>query len=167
MNNPELGVQTSAVTGHNSTPKTLINNTQQQKRMQQYQQQQPQQTSSFNASRVSEHSPRVAEHQFFTKMPDINSVENDLIKLLNDFSDSRLKHGTHELHEKLFRKLDSIRDKQEKIAKIHFEQDNRLTESKVEGEDQKAISMRDLEELTRQLEELNSSIHDLHDFSIE
>lgn len=26
--------------------------------------------------------------------------------------------------------MDAIRDKQEKIAKVHFEQDNRLTESK-------------------------------------
>jgi hypothetical protein len=77
-----------------------------------------------------QHSPRVAEHHFFTKMPDINSVENDLIKLLNDFSNNRLKQGTSEMHEKLFRKLDSIRDKQEKIAKIHFEQDSRMTELK-------------------------------------
>lgn len=30
------------------------------------------------------------EHQFLTRMPDINSVENDLMKLLNDFSNSRL-----------------------------------------------------------------------------
>lgn len=78
------------------------------------------------------HSPRVAEHPFFTSMAntEINSVENDLIKLLNEFSDSRLKHGTDELHEKLFKKLDAIRDKQEKIAKIHFEQDKRLAELK-------------------------------------
>ena len=31
------------------------------------------------------------EHQFLNKMPDINSVENDLMKLLNDFSETRLK----------------------------------------------------------------------------
>lgn len=31
------------------------------------------------------------EHQFFNKMPDINSVENDLMKMLNDFSETRLK----------------------------------------------------------------------------
>ena len=31
------------------------------------------------------------EHQFLTRMPDINSVEKDLMKLLNDFSNSRLK----------------------------------------------------------------------------
>ena len=72
--------------------------------------------------------------------------------------------------------MDAIRDKQEKIAKNHFEQDMRLTESKYvilkykylkiifvikfttimftkrfEGEDRKAQSMRDLEELTRQV----------------
>ena len=34
--------------------------------------------------------PRV-EHQFLTRMPDVNSVETDLMKLLNDFSNSRLK----------------------------------------------------------------------------
>lgn len=78
----------------------------------------------------SELAPRV-EHQFFNKMPDINSVESDLMKLLNDFSDTRLKkYGTNEIHDKLFKKMDSIRDKQEKIAKNHFEQDTRLTESK-------------------------------------
>jgi hypothetical protein len=99
---------------------------QQHKRMQQFQQTQ----GSYNASRLADHSPRVADHQFFTKMPDVNSVENDLIKLLNDFSDTRLKHGTNELHEKLFKKLDAIRDKQENIAKIHFDQDTRLSQEK-------------------------------------
>ncbi len=58
---------------------------------------------------------------------------------------------TNEIHENLFKKMDAIRDKQEKIAKNHFEQDLRLTESKIEGEDHKAQSMRDLEELTRQV----------------
>lgn len=74
--------------------------------------------------------------------------------------------------------MDSIRNKQEKIAKNHFEQDFRLTESKyfkelvfflfliyiylwnslrVEGEDHKAQSMRDLEELTRQVALIKSS----------
>jgi len=41
-----------------------------------------------------------------------------------------IKKGTNEIHEKLFKKMDAIRDKQEKIAKKHFEQDTRLTESK-------------------------------------
>lgn len=31
------------------------------------------------------------EHQFFSRMPDVNSVESDLMKLLNEFSDTRLK----------------------------------------------------------------------------
>ena len=37
--------------------------------------------------------PTRVEHQFFTKMqmPGINSIENDLMKLLNDFSQTRLK----------------------------------------------------------------------------
>ena len=43
-----------------------------------------------------------------------------------------LPKGTNEIHEKLFRKMDAIRDKQEKIAKKHFEQDLRLTESKLD-----------------------------------
>jgi len=71
------------------------------------------------------------EHQFLTRMPDINSVESDLMKLLNDFSNSRLKkYGNNEIHENLFKKMDAVRDKQEKIAKIHFEQDSRLTAAK-------------------------------------
>lgn len=71
------------------------------------------------------------EHQFLTRMPDINSVESDLMKLLNDFSNSRLKkYGNNEIHEKLFKKMDAVRDKQEKIARIHFEQDSRLTAAK-------------------------------------
>ena len=31
------------------------------------------------------------EHQFLNKMPEVNSVENDLMKLLNEFSNTRLK----------------------------------------------------------------------------
>lgn len=34
---------------------------------------------------------RSVEHNFFNKLPDLNSVENDLMKLLNDFSETRLK----------------------------------------------------------------------------
>lgn len=42
------------------------------------------------------HSPKFEmghriEHQFFSRMPDVNSVESDLMKLLNEFSDTRLK----------------------------------------------------------------------------
>ncbi len=71
------------------------------------------------------------EHQFLTRMPDINSVENDLMKMLNDFSNSRLKkYGNNDIHEKFFKKMDAVRDKQEKIARVHFEQDSRLTEAK-------------------------------------
>jgi len=64
-------------------------------------------------------------------MPDINSVESDLMKMLNDFSNSRLKkYGNNDIHEKFFKKMDAVRDKQEKIARVHFEQDSRLTEAK-------------------------------------
>lgn len=56
------------------------------------QQQQPQQP------QPRQHQPQKAvnkdyrvEHQFLNKMPDFNSVENDLMKLLNDFSETRLK----------------------------------------------------------------------------
>lgn len=38
--------------------------------------------------------------------------------------------GNNNIHEKFFKQMDSIRDKQEKIARIHFEQDSRLNETK-------------------------------------
>lgn len=46
--------------------------------------------------KISVHSPKLEmghriEHQFFSRMPDVNSVESDLMKLLNEFSDTRLK----------------------------------------------------------------------------
>lgn len=48
------------------------------------------------ARKPSVHSPKIEmghriEHQFFSRMPDVNSVESDLMKLLNEFSDTRLK----------------------------------------------------------------------------
>lgn len=51
------------------------------------QQQQPQQSKQTTSTA---NYPR-SEHQFLTRMPDVNSVETDLMKLLNDFSNSRLK----------------------------------------------------------------------------
>lgn len=76
-------------------------------------------------------SKRQVQHQFQTKLPDLNTIETDLMKLLNDFTNNRLKkYSTNDLHEVLFKKMDAVRDKQEKIAKNHFEQDSRLTESK-------------------------------------
>jgi len=91
---------------------------------------------SFQSQSQQINSPRVdaqkrAEHQFFNKMPDINSVEGDLMKLLNEFTNTSLqKYGTDEVHEKLFKKMDAIREKQEKIARKHFEQETILTDSK-------------------------------------
>ena len=38
-------------------------------------------------------SPSTLGHEFLTQMPDANSIENDLMKLLQDFSTSRLKTG--------------------------------------------------------------------------
>ena len=38
-----------------------------------------------------DYSYRRVDHQFLNKMPDINSVENDLMKLLNEFSNTKLK----------------------------------------------------------------------------
>lgn len=38
-----------------------------------------------------DYSFRRVDHQFLNKMPDINSVENDLMKLLNEFSNTKLK----------------------------------------------------------------------------
>jgi hypothetical protein len=91
---------------------------------------------SFQTQSQQVNSPRVdaqkrAEHQFFNKMPDINSVEGDLMKLLNEFTNTSLqKYGTDEVHEKLFKKMDAIREKQEKIARKHFEQETILADSK-------------------------------------
>jgi hypothetical protein len=61
------------------------------------QQQQPSSSkqNQFQSSKPSKNQTQIAspkvEHQFFTKMTDINTIENDLIKLLNDFSNTRLK----------------------------------------------------------------------------
>ena len=52
--------------------------------------QQSQQSKAFHPQIQSAQYPRV-EHNFLTRMPDVNSVETDLMKLLNDFSNSRLK----------------------------------------------------------------------------
>ena len=54
------------------------------------QQSQNSQNPRFQQQSSTVNSPKV-DHQFFTKMADINSIENDLIKLLNDFSNTRLK----------------------------------------------------------------------------
>jgi hypothetical protein len=71
------------------------------------------------------------EHKFLSKMTDISSNENGLMKLLQDFSNNRLKkNGVNDIHDNLFKKMDAVREKQEKIARNHFEQDVRLTESK-------------------------------------
>ena len=49
---------------------------------------QPVQAQKVNPSRKS---TKGVEHQFLNKMPEVNSVENDLMKLLNEFSNTRLK----------------------------------------------------------------------------
>ena len=38
--------------------------------------------------------------------------------------------GNKDLSDTIFRKMDAVREKQEKIAKTHFEQDLRITEAK-------------------------------------
>jgi hypothetical protein len=59
------------------------------------QQQQQQQQMQSPRTAASKKSTKVGgagvEHQFLNKMPEVNSVENDLMKLLNEFSNTRLK----------------------------------------------------------------------------
>ena len=38
--------------------------------------------------------------------------------------------GNNEIHDKFFKKMDEVREKQEKIARDHFEKDSRLTAAK-------------------------------------
>ncbi len=38
--------------------------------------------------------------------------------------------GNKDFNDTLFKKMDAVRDKQERIARTHFEQDARLTEAK-------------------------------------
>lgn len=101
-----------------------------------------------------------ARHNFLTVLPDLSAVENDLMKLLNDFNNTKLSKYSSDknVHEEIFKKMDAVRDKQEKIAKTHFEQDIRLAELNAEREDHKTQSMKDLDELTKQLDELSNSM---------
>jgi hypothetical protein len=36
-------------------------------------------------------SEKRVEHKFFVQLPDVSAVENDLMRLLNDFNNTKLK----------------------------------------------------------------------------
>ncbi|WAR08494.1 CC28B-like protein [Mya arenaria] len=60
------------------------------------------------------------EHSFLTDVADVRVMEQGLLQLLEDFHSGKIQAfgGTN-----MFDRMNEIREKQEKLAQLHFEQD--------------------------------------------
>ncbi|CAD5117867.1 DgyrCDS6612 [Dimorphilus gyrociliatus] len=67
---------------------------------------------------------RPAEHSFVTDVADVRQMEHGLLKLLDDFHSGHLQAFSEG---NMYEQMDNIREKQEKLARLHFELDTEHT----------------------------------------
>ncbi|XP_074658235.1 coiled-coil domain-containing protein 28B-like [Tubulanus polymorphus] len=96
------------------------------------------------------------EHTFLTDVADVREMEQGLLQLLDDFHSGKLQAFGQDC---TFEKMDSIREQQERLAKLHFEID---TQQDISGPEKDAnsgeTSNKNIDKLMDKLKELNDSI---------
>ena len=113
-----------------------------------------------NTSQMKSIGRRVAkEHTFLTDVAHVRQMEEGLLKLLSDFHSGHLQAFGNE---QTFNKLDSIREQQERLTRLHFELDIHQEGHSLESETGRKKANENMERLMHNLEDLCSSIQTLH-----
>jgi hypothetical protein len=98
---------------------------------------------------------RTMEHSFLTDVADVRQMEQGLLQLLEDFHLGKLQAFGLDC---TFEKMDEVRERQERLARKHFDIDSRC-DSK--GHQPPEASSKNLSELMGNLQELCQSIQNL------
>ncbi|KAH3736735.1 coiled-coil domain-containing protein 28B-like isoform X1 [Dreissena polymorpha] len=102
------------------------------------------------------------EHSFLTDVADVRVMEQGLLQLLEDFHSGKIQAfgGTN-----MFEKMNEIREKQERLAQLHFEQDlqqDRRSEKgfkdRMASEEARVRHYENISQMIGKLQDLSSSI---------
>ncbi|KAG5444656.1 Coiled-coil domain-containing protein 28B [Clonorchis sinensis] len=124
------------------------------------------------SAKKEDHASSTKENTFAIHVEDVQRMESRLLKLLDDFnSEKMLSFGPNCPYEK----LNAIRDQQEDLMRLHFEQDKKMqaliesgsrrgrkpVQSLISDEGWKTTKS-NVDALITKLEALSSDIHNLH-----
>jgi len=98
---------------------------------------------------------RAMEHSFLTDVADVRQMEQGLLQLLEDFHLGKLQAFGLDC---TFEKMDEVRERQERLARKHFDIDSR---SDSKGHQTPEAASKNLSELMDNLQELCQSIQNL------
>lgn len=102
---------------------------------------------------------RAMEHSFLTDVADVRQMEQGLLQLLEDFHFGKLQAFGLDC---TFEKMDEVRERQERLAKLHFELDGqhdaKVTQT---SEGAQAAANKNLSQLMDNLQDLCESIQNL------
>jgi len=99
------------------------------------------------------------EHSFLTDVADVRQMEQGLLQLLDDFHQGRLQAFGMDC---TFEKMDSVREKQERLARVHFDLDSHLEiKGAAESAESREAANKHLNKLMDNLQDLCSSIQNL------
>ncbi|XP_052241162.1 coiled-coil domain-containing protein 28A-like isoform X2 [Dreissena polymorpha] len=95
------------------------------------------------------------EHSFLTDVADVRVMEQGLLQLLEDFHSGKIQAfgGTN-----MFEKMNEIREKQERLAQLHFEQDLQQDRRRMASEEARVRHYENISQMIGKLQDLSSSI---------
>lgn len=101
---------------------------------------------------------RTMEHSFLTDVADVRQMEQGLLHLLEDFHLGKLQAFGQDC---TFEKMDDVRERQERLARLHFELDSRHDTKVPQTSEARQESNKNLGKLMDNLQELCVSIQNL------
>ena len=102
--------------------------------------------------------PKLQDHSFLTDRADVKQMEQGLLELMDKFNHGKLHAFGRDC---TLEKMDKVRERQERLANLHFELDTRETDAD-EGLGESGNANGNLEKLMKDLEILSSTVQSLH-----
>lgn len=97
------------------------------------------------------------EHSFLTDVADVRQMEHSLLQLLDDFHVGKLQAFGLDC---TFEKMDQVREKQERLARLHFDLDNQESKS-AECGDTRELNKKSFDKLMNSLQELCTAVQNV------
>jgi len=99
------------------------------------------------------------EHSFLTDVAEVRQMEQGLLQLLDDFHQGKLQAFGLDC---TFEKMDSVRERQERLARVHFDLESHLAiKGEAESAEAREAANKHLNKLMDNLQDLCSSIQNL------
>ncbi|RWS14270.1 coiled-coil domain-containing protein 28B-like isoform X3 [Dinothrombium tinctorium] len=89
---------------------------------------------------------------------DVQQMEEGLLQLLDDFHSGKLQAFGKDI---TFEKMDSVREQQEKLARLHFDLNAQQEIYGHDSEDKRRVAKENMQRLTENLQQLSFSMYDL------